>query len=406
LNETPGRVVATRVDTRFLDPTYSGSTDSDRRGLVHPLGRDPALDKIFGIVVMATDITERKQAEEALRESEELFAGAFEEAPIGMALVSLEGRWLKVNRTLRDLVGYTDAEMRTRTLRDLTHPEDLDADLQDLHQLLAGEITSYQVEKRYIHASGRHVNILLSASLVRDSQGAPRCMVSQIQDMTERKRSGIALESSLREKEGLLKEVHHRVKNNLQVITSLLRLEARRSAEPSTKTVLKDMQARIHSMALLHEMLYQTENFARLDLGGYLRRLATQLVRAQNDAPGKVRLALDLSPVQVDIDQAIPAALLVNELLSNSLKHAFPDGRSGELRLALRLDPGSMVRLCVGDTGVGLPPEFEERRTKSLGLKLVSDLARQLGGTLEVGPGGSALFTITFPLTRESDLES
>ena len=137
-----------------------------------------------------------------------------------------------------------------------------------------------------------------------------------------------------------------------------------------------------------------------------LRRLSTQLVRAQNAAPGKVSLVLDLSPAEVDIEQAIPAALIVNELLSNSLKHGFPQGRAGELRLMLGLDSGGLVRLVVSDMGVGLANEFEDRRTKSLGLQLVSDLARQLGGSLEVGPKASAVFTITFPLARSNDLAS
>ncbi len=358
--------------------------------------------RVIGIVVMAQDITESKRAEEALREREELFSAAFEHAPIGMALVSPDGRWLRVNRSLCDLVGYTDAELRARTFQDITHPEDLDADLDNVRQLLAGEISSYQMEKRYLHASGRHVNVLLSVSLVRDSRGAPRYMISQILDITERKRASAALETSLHEKEGLLKEVHHRVKNNLQVITSLLRLEAGRSAEPATRAVLKDMRGRIHSMALLHEMLYRTANFARVNLADYLRQLATQLVRGQNAAPGAVRLSLDLKPVDVDIDQAIPAALIVNELLSNSLKHAFPEGRVGELRLVLDVDSARLVRLCVSDTGVGLSPDFETRRTKSLGLQLVSDLARQLGGKLEIERIPEARFTVTFPLTRES----
>jgi len=357
--------------------------------------------RVIGIVVMAQDITESKRAEEALREREELFSAAFGQAPIGMALVSPEGRWLRVNNALCDLVGYSDTELQARTFQDITHPEDLDADLHNLRQMLAGDISSYQMEKRYIHASGRHANVLLSVSLVRDSRSAPRYIIAQIQDITERKRASAALESSLREKEGLLKEVHHRVKNNLQVITSLLRIEAGRNAEPATRSVLKDMRGRIHSMALLHEMLYRTENFARVDLADYLRRLATQLVRAQNAAPGAVSLSLDLKSVEVGIDQAIPAALIVNELLSNALKHAFPEGRAGELRLSLDVDPSGRVRLGVSDTGVGLSADFETRRTKSLGLQLVSDLSRQLGGALEVGQTPPATFTVTFPLIRE-----
>jgi len=308
---------------------------------------------------MAQDVTEAKRAKEALRDVEERFAGAFEYAPIGVVLVAPEGRWLSVNRALCELVGYSEVDLLTKTFQDITHPEDLEADLVNLRRLIAGEIRSYQMEKRYIHAQGHLVPVLLNVSLVRDAQGGPLYFIAQVQDSTERKRSEAALELSLHEKEGLLKEVHHRVKNNLQVIHSLLRLETSRSEELATRSVLKEMQGRIHSMGLLHEMLYQTGKFARVNLADYLGRLATQLVRAQSASPGVVGLVLDLSPVQVQIDQAIPAGLIVNELLSNSLKHGFADGRSGELRLVLRREAAGLVRLQVSDTGAGLPADFE-----------------------------------------------
>jgi PAS domain S-box-containing protein/diguanylate cyclase (GGDEF)-like protein len=152
--------------------------------------------KVIGIVVMARDITEAKRDEEALRESEERFSGAFEFAPIGMALVSLDGRWLKVNRVLCDLVGYSEAELLTRTFQQITHPEDLDADLENVRRLIAGEIHTYQMEKRYVHARGHLVTVLLNVSLVRDGQGQPLHFISQIQDITERKQASVMLVES------------------------------------------------------------------------------------------------------------------------------------------------------------------------------------------------------------------
>ena len=154
---------------------------------------------VTGIIVMAQDITERRRAEEALRESEERFSGAFEHAPIGVALVSPEGRWLKVNRALCELVGYTEAELLTRTFQDITYPEDLELDLEYVRRMVAGEIRSYQMEKRYIHARGHLVAVLLNVSLVRDGQGRPRYFISQIQDITERKLAEQALRTSTEE---------------------------------------------------------------------------------------------------------------------------------------------------------------------------------------------------------------
>lgn len=221
-------------------------------------------------------------------------------------------------------------------------------------------------------------------------------------DITERKRAETTLRAALDEKTALLNEVHHRVKNNLQVIASLLRLEVGRSSQPDTKAALGDMQGRIRSMALLHESLYRTGVFASVDLDTYLKQLCQQAFRASAQLNGAVRLVLDLATVRVTLDQATPCGLLVNELISNCFKHGFPGERSGEVRVALQPVSGTQWRLTVSDNGVGLPVDFEGRRGTSLGLQLVSDLAQQLGGALEVGPGPGAAFTLLFNLVEKA----
>ncbi|MDC8773112.1 sensor histidine kinase [Roseateles albus] len=224
-------------------------------------------------------------------------------------------------------------------------------------------------------------------------------------DITARKQSEEALRQSLQDKEALLREVHHRVKNNLQVITSLLRLEAGRSSLPQTKSVLDAMQGRIRSMALLHETLYRSGVFAGSDLSVYLAQVATQVFRLS--ASGRVRLTLDLAPLKVGLDLATPCGLLLNELVSNCFKHGFASGADeaaqggalseGEVRVSLQpLAGGPRWRLTVSDTGAGLPADFEARRERSLGLQLVSDLAHQIGGQLEVGAGPAAEFSVSF----------
>jgi PAS domain S-box-containing protein len=235
-----------------------------------------------------------------------------------------------------------------------------------------------------LRANGEEFDIEASISHF-DVEGEKQYTII-MRDVSERRRIDAALQSSLAEKTGLLNEVHHRVKNNLQVITSLLRLEAGRSDQADTKAVLTEMQARIRAMALLHESLYRKGIFASIDLATYLHQVVTQAVRAQLSRAGMVRLQLDLSPVEVTLDQAMPCGLLVNELISNCFKHAFPDEREGELRIVLQPIAGSnLVHLLVSDNGIGLPADFAEKMDKSLGLQLVGDLARQLGGILEVG---------------------
>lgn len=196
-----------------------------------------------------------------------------------------------------------------------------------------------------------------------------------------------ALQQSLRDKEALIKEVHHRVKNNLQVITSLLRLESGRSAVPEVKSVLGDMQRRIQTMSMLHELLYRSGTSATVDLGGYLRQLSTQAFHSQLVSSSVLGLKLNLSSVLVSMDQAVTCGLLVNELISNCFKHGFPAGLSGAVSIDLRpLDEAQQWSLCVSDTGVGLSANFEEKRKNSLGLQLADDLARQIGGKLMITP--------------------
>ncbi len=215
------------------------------------------------------------------------------------------------------------------------------------------------------------------------------------EELFERKRAEEALAASLREKEGLLKEVHHRVKNNLALIISLMRLEGGRSQNEETQAVLRQMQARIQSVVLLNEVLYKTESYSQVKLADYLKQIATHLFAAQNANTGAVRLILDLAAVEVETRVAIPCGLIVNELMTNSLKHAFSGGRSGEIRVSLHADAEGTIQLRVSDTGAGLPSDFTTRQRTSLGLQLVSDLAKQLRGALEVGP--QSALTVSFP---------
>ena len=206
-----------------------------------------------------------------------------------------------------------------------------------------------------------------------------------------------ALSDSLREKDALLREVHHRVKNNLQVISSMLRLESARPGNQASRPVLEEMQSRVRSMALLHETIYRTGVFAAIDLGTYLQQIASQAVRALQSSPPRVQLQLALAPIEVDLDRATPCGLLANELLSNSLKHAFPEGRTGLIRVALQPLGDDRWRLSVADDGVGLPPDFDLQKQAGLGLQLAAGLAEQIGGRLDIGPGTE--FSVTFVQT-------
>jgi PAS domain S-box-containing protein len=247
---------------------------------------------------------------------------------------------------------------------------------------------------------------------VYDANGNPLYLVCATLDVTEVKLAEAGMQQALRDKDALIKEVHHRVKNNLQVITSLLRLEAGRSTVADTKAVLGYMRGRIRTMAQLHESLYRSGTFASVDLGVYLGQVATQAFRTQELHCDSVRLTLSLGSVQAGMDQAQAAGLLLNELISNCLKHGFPEGQTGEV--IVEFQPANDQAkpfdgrwcLSVTDTGVGLPPDFEDKRKDSLGLQLVTDLSDQLGGTMvmETVPSSGARFKLVFTVQAPAAL--
>lgn len=220
-------------------------------------------------------------------------------------------------------------------------------------------------------------------------------------ELRRSKQAEETIKASLNEKELLLKEVHHRVKNNLQVISSIFSLQSQYIEEPRILSILADSQNRIGSMALIHEKLYQSHSLAKIDFADYIQNLASNLFASYNISFNLIRLKLQVSDVSLNLDTAIPCGLLINELVSNSLKHAFPEQQSGEISIDFSVNSEEQLCLVVQDTGVGWPEGVDLRRTNSLGLRLVRALTRQLKGQIEMYTNNGAVFQITFPQPRE-----
>jgi PAS domain S-box-containing protein len=341
------------------------------------------------------DITERKRAEAALIETEARYRRIVNTAEEGIWMIDTGARTSFVNPKMAQLLGYTEEEMFGRDLIDFVDESARDVAYEIV--LRRRPDISERHDFKFVRKDNSSLWGMVATNPIFDASGAYTGALTMITDITERKHAEGLLLESLAEKEALLREVHHRVKNNLQVINSLLRLEVGRLTNSDARSTLVAMQGRVQSMALLHETLYRAGTFAAVDLAVYLKQLVTQLNRALSINPGAIQIVFNLAPASIGMDQAVPCGLLVNELVSNALKHGFPGGRSGEIRIDLQVvDAGTKLRLVVSDTGIGLAADFELNRSRSLGLQLVSDLALQLGGELEIGPPPAAVFIVTF----------
>ncbi|MEH1943330.1 MAG: PAS domain S-box protein [Nostoc sp.] len=355
---------------------------------------------------LQAEITERHRIEEALRESEERFRAAFHQAAVGIAHVAIDGRWLLVNQKFCDILGYTAEEVQLLTFQDITHPDDLNADLQYIDQILADNIQTYSMEKRYFRKDSSIVWVNLTVSLMREVCGEPKYFISVIEDITERqaalrdrKQWEEQIQASLLEKEVLLKEIYHRVKNNLQVISSLLSLQSAYIKDQHDLVIFKQSQQRIASMALVHEKLYQSQDLAKINFGEYIQDLVASLFSAYEVDRDAIALNINIDDrVFLGLDTAIPCSLIIHELVSNSLKYAFPVGRNGTIHIGIKKNQDHQVTLTVSDDGIGLPSNFNFKKIASLGWQLVDALTNQISGNLNIQGAMGVECQVTFTL--------
>jgi PAS domain S-box-containing protein len=357
-------------------------------------------------VIVVRDLTERNRLEFDRRKAEARYRTLVEQLPVvtGMAALDEDLRELYVSPQVEELLGFTQEQWLTDPVLwyHQIHPEDRDL----LHQEFARGCATggpFKAEFRALNRDGSVVWIHGEARVVRDEHGRPLFIQGVAYDISETKRAEAAmregaeqLKASLREKESLLKEIHHRVKNNLQVISSLLRLQAAGVRDGSALEMFHESQNRIRSMALIHEKLYQSADLSRVEFGSYVRDLLDLLMRSYSVRP-RVEVDLAVGNASLSIEQAVPLGLILNELISNCLKHAFPNGRAGRISVALKAPGAGSLKLKVADDGVGLPAQVDPRRAATLGMQLIRTLAEQIGGRLELRRGTGTEFAVSFP---------
>ena len=342
-----------------------------------------------------------KNIEHALEKSEARFRQVVESAPNAMVMVNASGQIDMINAQAESMFGYPRNELLGQLMEVLVPPR-----FRSHHP---GLRTSFFHDPKSrpvgagrdlfgLRKDGSEFPVEIGLNPIETEEGT--MVLSAVVDISERKQREARLQAALDEKDLLLGEIHHRVKNNLQVICSLLALQSAKIEDKTALLLLGESQIRIRSMALIHQILYESKEFGRVDFRTFLDTLVPILVSTYSVDPARVALSVSTMSVFLPIRLAIPCALIVNELISNALKHAFPGDLRGEIRIGLAMEAEHHVVLSVADDGIGIPDALDFENATTLGLQLVTLLAEQLGSKIELHRAKPTCFTVRFAVDK------
>ena len=340
-----------------------------------------------------TDISELKRAEKALKESEQYYKTIFENIGTATVIIEEDNTISLINTEFERLYGYYEEDIQGK--KDWCQFVD-DKDLPMMEQYhsarrISPESAPRNYEFDFIDSKGSLKNIYTTVAMI---PGTKKSLVS-LQDISERKIAETDLKNSLKDKDVLMREIHHRVKNNLQIISSLLNLQSQYIKDENVLDIFSDSQNRVRSMAIIHEKLYKSNSMSKIDFDEYISDMVDSLFYNYNVDESRIKLHKYIDEIHLNVDTAIPCGLIVNELITNCLKHAFPGNINGDVNIDLRNIDGKYV-LNVKDNGVGFPDNIDYKNTESLGLQLVTSLVNQIEGTIELNHSEGSNFKIIF----------
>jgi PAS domain S-box-containing protein len=337
------------------------------------------------------DSTDRKLAEEALRQKNEELDGYFTNTLDLLCIADKDGHFRRLNREWESALGYSPAELEGKWFLDFVHPDDMKASQGAMSELNAGKKVLH-FTNRYQHRDGSYRWIEWRLFPAGD------LFYASARDVTERKKMTDLVEGSLAEKETLLREIHHRVKNNLQLISGLLDMTRMRSSDAATNSVLTDIMLKIQTMAQIHTRLYESKQMGKISITGQFSDQAAALSNIFSHEGHEISCEISTEEVFLPVDQALPCALVVNEILSNAFKHAFKGQKEGKIEISAVQENGR-IRITVRDNGTGLPVDLDISRSNSLGLKLIRTLVEhQLKGTLTFKSRNGTEISMEFPV--------
>ncbi len=344
-----------------------------------------AYPSVDGMTLFFRDVSERRRQQQALADSEARYRAAFEQVAIGIAEVDRDGRLTRANDRYCAIVGYPRDELLRLRFQDITHPDDLPTGIALTEQLYTGALTTFVQEKRYIRNDGSTVWASLSGSAVRDTEGRPVYMLAVIEDISARKQAEAEREELLHRQDLLMREMNHRIKNSLQMVALLVHMQAVDIADPDTRARFEETATRIATVALVHRRLYSASGPESVESAPYLRDLCDDIGSALGL---NGLLTVDAVDVVLPADTAIALGLMVNELVTNAAKYAYPMGGAGPVRVTLDHTEGGHLRLSVSDEGVGLPPGFDPTASTGLGMRVLVVLVDKVEADLLIADRG------------------
>lgn len=354
-------------------------------------------------LALYNEMEKYQRTEEAYNELDQIF----QSSPDGMVYVDMDGAIIRMNTALQKMLKTPRTLLFGKTLNSLLSLPGIDFD--DLKERTLRR-ASYETDLELMVRGGKVISVIITSRLMRDNQNKPIGIIINIKDITDRIKTQnkirdlnselqkiiLQLENQLQEKEVMMKEIHHRVKNNLQVIYSLIQLQIRYLSNQDVINYLNDTANRVRTMGLIHELLYNSENLSKINFTRFIQDLSMHLLNLYQSNDRRTKLNLERSSRELPLDQAIPCGLILNEAMTNSLKYAFPNGRKGSISVTLNQDDTECV-FSISDDGIGIAPDIDINNSASLGLKLIKSLTMQLNGNLSVVRNNGTSFTIRFP---------
>lgn len=341
---------------------------------------------------------ELQESNDALRKSEKLYSNVVENTK-DVISISQDGIVKFINRAAKELIGYEPEEMVNRNMMEFIAPEYYELVAKRYEDRLSGKDVPNIYEINILKKDGSTLSVEVNTTLINYGDGPASLVYAR--DITQRKNAEEKIKKSLEEKEMLLKEVHHRVKNNLQIISSLLSLQSKKIKDKRVLDMFEKSRSRVRSMALIHEKLYQSKDFTEIDYAGYIENLAKYLSQVYVIDTDRIEFKFNIEKVSLKIDKGVPCGLIINELISNALQHAFPPSFKGEgkVEVTVQMVDEDEIELIVKDNGVGISKDLNIHKTESLGLYLVRMLSEeQLNGKLELDRAEGTKISIVFKI--------